>query len=261
VTATRCAALGLALASACFEYSPHAVVLDPSERDLHAKALARLDAAPPGDTARFAVLGDSQQTFDDAADAVRHLNGRSDVDFVVQAGDFVHVAILPEFRAMNDVFARLRVPYFVVPGIHDLLGKGPEIFEAMFGPRQLSFTFRRTRFALFDSNSLEAGFTGTVPDLAWLAAHLAADGSYDLAVLISHVAPDNAEFDPSLREGYEQLLRAQPEVLSFHAHEHRFRSGGWRGTPLYVADSLDHRTYLLATVLPGGRYEIERVEF
>jgi hypothetical protein len=257
----RFPAFGLALVAACLEYSPHAVVLDASERDLHAKALARLAAGPSPPLLRFAIVGDTQLAYDEAEAAIEHLNARDDLAFVVQMGDFTQLGLLPEFRLMNEIFARLRVPYFVVVGIHDRLGNGDRIFQGMFGSHDFAFTFERTRFVLFDSNSREFAFDGRVPDLAWLAARLAPDGQHDRAVLFSHIAPGHSDFDPALVEGYDALLRDRQPILSFHAHEHQFRVEEREGTFLYLADSVDHRTYLVATLPPGGGFEVERVSF
>lgn len=255
-------ALAFVLATGCLEYSPHAVDLDGSERDLHRKALERLGAIPPPEAGfRFAVVGDTQLAFDEAEDAVEHLNAREDLWFVVQGGDFTNFGLLPEFRLMNDIFARLRVPYFVVIGIHDHLGNADDIYDRMFGARDFSFTFGRTRFVLFDSNSLEFGYDGTVPNVPWLAARLEPDGAFDAAVLVSHIAPMHADFDPALRDRYVALLQAQASVVSFHAHEHRYRFDDTTGTPMYLADSVNHRNYLVVTVLAGGAIEVERVFF
>jgi 3',5'-cyclic AMP phosphodiesterase CpdA len=254
-------ALGLVVAAGCLEYSPHAIVLDGSERDLHGKALARLAATPAPEAIRFAVVGDTQIAFDEAEEAVAHLNERDDLSFVVQVGDFTHFGLLGEFRRMNEIFARLRVPYFVVIGIHEHLGNGEDIYGRMFGPTHLAFTYGRTRFVLFDSNSREFGFDGSIPDLAWLAARLAPDGAHERAVLLSHCPPGTGDFDPKLVAGYDALLRDHPSVLSFHGHEHAYRFEERVGTPLYVADGVDHRSYLVATLHPTGGVAVERVWF
>jgi 3',5'-cyclic AMP phosphodiesterase CpdA len=257
----RITGLALLAAASCFEYSPHAIVLDGSERGLHEKALARLRATPAPETVRFAVVGDTQTAFDEAEDAVAHLNARRDIDFVVQIGDFTHFGILEEFRRMNEIFEALRVPYFVVIGNHDHLGNGEDIYERMFGPSHLAFTFGRTRFVLFDSNSREFGFDGTVPDLAWVEAQLAPDATHDTAVLLSHVPPATGDFDSKLVARYDALLGVPTPSCSFHGHEHRFRFDEREGTPLYVADSVDRRSYLVAEVDPAGEFVVERVFF
>lgn len=252
----------LALGTGCLqlEYSPHAATLDERESELHRKAKERLAASPPAEVLRVALVGDTQFAFDEARDVVAALNARGDLAFVVQLGDFTHTGVRFEFVEMNEIFARLRVPYFVVVGIHDLVGNGEAIYLRMFGPLDDAFTAGRTRFVLFDSNSLETGFDGTVPDLARLRRLTEPDGSFDRVVLMSHIAPHTADFDPALEEGYEALLRAQRSVVSFHAHEHGPREGEIAGTPLWVADAVEHRTYLLATIGPDG-VRVERVPF
>jgi 3',5'-cyclic AMP phosphodiesterase CpdA len=244
----------------CLEYSPHAIDLEPSERDLHRKALERLEATPPPAVLRFAVVGDTQLAFDEAEEAIEHLNARDDLSLVIQAGDFTHFGLVSEFRLMNDLFARLRVPYLVVIGIHEFLGNGEDVYAEMFGAHDLAFTFARTRFVLFDSNSREVAYDGTVPDLGWLRAQLE-PGDHDLAVLLSHCPPGTSDFDPALVEGYDAILRERGPLVSFHAHEHDYRFEEREGTPLHVADSLDHRSYLVATVRAGGAVEVERVHF
>lgn len=256
------AALLVALAPACLEleYSPHAIVLDPSERGLHATALARLAAADPGPGApfRFAVIGDTHLAFEDSEDAVEHLNARDDLAFVVHLGDLTHVGLVLEFRRMNAVLARLRVPYLVVVGNHDLLGTGGETYARMFGPRNLAFTHGGVRFLMFDSNSRQAGFRGDVPDVSWLAAQAAGDRAP--LVLLSHVPPGTSDFDPGLLARYDALLAAGG-VASFHAHEHGPRFEERRGTPVWITDCMENRSYLLATVGEGGALAVERISY
>lgn len=255
------AALLAALAAACLEYSPHAVDLDPSERGLHARALDRLAAADqgPGAPFRFAVLGDTHLSYEDTGDAVDHLNARGDLAFVVHLGDLTHVGLVPEFRRMNAVLARLRVPYLVAVGNHDLLGTGAETYARMFGPRDLAFTFGGVRFVLFDSNSRQAGFTGDVPDVAWLAAQVGGHGG--ACVLLSHVPPGTSDFDAAVLARYDDLLASGRVASSFHAHEHASRFEERRGTPVWITDSMQHRSYLVATLRPGVELEVERISY
>jgi 3',5'-cyclic AMP phosphodiesterase CpdA len=255
------AAAALAFAAGCLEYSPHVTKLEGAERDLNHKAIARLAATPAPAVLRFAVVGDTQLALDEVEDAVAHLNRRTDLAFVVQVGDYTEFGQLFEFRLMNDVFAGLRVPWLVVIGNHDYLGNGEEIFVEMFGPRNQAFTFARTRFVLFDSNSREVAFSGDVPDLGFVAAQLEPDGDHDRAVLLSHVPPATSDFDPERVEGFDEILQTRAPVASFHGHEHGFRFEQREGVDLYVADWIVHRNYLVATLLPGGGVEVERVFF
>jgi hypothetical protein len=114
---------------------------------------------------------------------------------------------------------------------------------------------------MLDDNSRELAFDGSVPDLDFLAAQLAPDDDHDLAVLFAHIPPGTSDFDPALVERYDELLRTHAPVVSFHGHEPAFRFEERGGMPLYVSDPVRERTYLVATVLPEGRVEVERIAF
>lgn len=250
-----------AFLSGCFEYSPHQLPVDPEERELNARAVARILAGPAAPM-RFAVLGDSQRGFDEAAEAVDLINRRGDCLFVVQLGDFTNLGVGFEFRAMHRILSGLDVPYLVVIGLHDLFGNGGDIYRAMFGPTDFAFTHGRVRFVLFDSNSSWYGFDGTVPDVGWVAAQLAPDADHDVALAFSHVAPgQGADFDPRLVEPLLAVLARGGVDLSIHGHAHRYEAYERGGIRIVLADSLEHRSYLVVTQRPDGGFDFERVDF
>lgn len=247
------------LLGGCLSYSPHEV--PTSSRDLRAENQARLEASPEAARLRFAVIGDVQRAFDETAAAVERLNELEDLAFVVQLGDFTDLGLLDEYELMIEVFAGLEAPWFTVIGNHDLLGNGGEIYDALLGPRNHDFTYRRTRFVFLDTNSREYAFRGSVPDLPWLAARLAPSPDHDRAVVFSHVAPSSDDFDPALREPFVAELAAAGVALSFHAHEHRYETGEYQGVPWVIADSAEHRSFLVVDELPSGGFELRRVTF
>jgi 3',5'-cyclic AMP phosphodiesterase CpdA len=249
------------VAAGCFEYSPHELPSHPSERDLHRKALGRLAATAPPSPLRFAVLGDTQLELDDAERAIESLGRRGDLALVVQVGDFTHLGLMAEYRLMKDVMDRLPVPWLVAFGNHDSLGNGGDIFARMFGPTDLAFEHGGTRFVLLDTNSVEAGFDGRIPDLGWLASQLGPGPDHDRIVVLSHIEPQSGDFDPRLRDGFHALLRDGGVRLSIHGHEHRFYEYEREGVRYVVADAVDDRHYLVVTAEPGGAFTVERVAF
>lgn len=257
--AVLAAALLPVLAGACLSYSPHEVPLDG--RNLRAESLARLESGPAAERLRFAVVGDVQRGFDEARDAVARLNQIEDLAFVVQVGDFSDCGRADEFETMAAVFSRLRVPWFVAVGNHDLLGNGGTIFDALFGPRSTAFTHLRTRFVLLDTNSREYGFAGGVPDLGWLEAQLAPGPDHDRAVVFSHVPPWSGDFDPALRDAFVSLLAEAGVALSFHGHDHTYLAEVHEGVPYVVTDHVEVRTLLLVEEEHSGELEVERIWF
>ncbi|WP_240360769.1 metallophosphoesterase family protein [Pyxidicoccus caerfyrddinensis] len=206
---------------------------------------------------RFAVLGDIQLFLDDGADAVEDLR-RRDVDFVVQLGDLTEYGSAQEYAWVAELFDRLPVPSFAVLGNHDVLGTGADIYRRTFGPPFLSFQHAGSRFVLFDSNSREYAFPGNVPDLEALGEALAPEPGVDHRFTFSHVPPWNGDFDAALTGPLEQLQAERGVSASFHAHLHQFESEVRRGVPYFVADSLEHRNYLVVAV-DGPVVRVERV--
>lgn len=265
------------LGTGCLEYSPHALPTDPSERDMHAKAIARLNATPPPATLKFALIGDVQLRFDEARAAVAAANRIEGLSFVVQLGDFTHVGTADEYRLMHETFEELSVPYFVVIGNHDQLGNGRAIYERMFGPVNEAFTFGGTRFLIVDTNSREVAFDGSVPDLEWLRSRLEGPEAEECTavaneavgreagqapvVMFAHVAADVAEFDAALAPEQALLLAGGGVRATFHAHEHIWRSGEHEGVPFHVAGGVEDRAMLVVTQRLDGGLDIERVGF
>lgn len=247
------------LSSACLEYSPHELPEDGATRDQHRKALEELATRPPGDAFRFAVFGDTQRAFGATEDLVEALNERDDLAFAVQLGDFTNNGLSFEYEAMHRVMRELRVPWFVVVGNHDLVANGRAIYERMFGPLDLAFTYGRVRFVLLDTNGREHGFPPDVPDLEWLGAQLAPDGLHDRAVVLSHAGTRDTDFREDLRPRYRQLLR-EGGAISMHGHAHKYMAWEEDGVPMFRADSAEHWNYLVVTVTREG-FQVERVFF
>lgn len=250
----------LAALAGCLEYSPHQLATDAAEQDLNRKAVDRI-VAQPIERLRFAVVGDTQRSFEDAEAAIEAIAARGDIQFVVQIGDFTNVGVWLEFELMNDLFARLDVPYLVVVGVHDLYGNGAAIYASMFGPVNFAFTHARVRFVVFDSNS-ESYDGGNVPDVAWLEEQLAPGPDHDVALAFAHVAPGQGKsFNEALTEPTLTALANGGVDLSIHGHAHKYEAYERGGVRFVLADSVDHRSYLVVSQRDDGGFDFEKVGF
>lgn len=262
---SRCAfaLLAVVAGSACevFPYSPHEVRLSDSETGLTQKNLDRIRMLEPGEIVRFAVLGDTQGWMTETRDAIDAVNRIDDLDFVIQVGDITDFGFAREFRWAQRWFSQANRPFLTAIGNHDLLSNGRAIYRAMFGETDYSFDLASVRFVVLDDNSREYDFDGSIPNLDWLEGQLDRGGSYDRAVVLSHVPPWDGDFDPSLARRFTEILQRGGAMLSVHGHVHAFEdrvaAGGLR---FVVADSIDKRNLLLLSVGPE-EVTVERIFF
>ncbi|WP_303309707.1 metallophosphoesterase [Hymenobacter sp. BT730] len=233
------------------ESSPNQAYAPADEQYQTSRNLARLAAQPPshhGDTVRFVLVGDSQRFYDETEDFVASVNQQPRIDFVAIAGDISDFGLGREMHWIHRRLQKLHVPYLTVIGNHDELGNGRAAYQKHFGPLNYSFVYQGTRFICLDTNGREYGFNGRVPDLEWLGQQLADTTGIARTVVISHVPPNDADFDPKLVQPYTQLLRRHPQVaLHLGAHIHRFTAG----QPFH-----DGLTYLTAYPLKKRRYHV-----
>ncbi|UII19363.1 metallophosphoesterase family protein [Fulvivirga ligni] len=249
--------------SACFEYNPNQIILDDDEKDLTAKNLSQIQSTEPSDTFQLIFMGDTQRFYDQSADFVDVANTIPDISFVVHGGDISDFGLVTEYRWVHDIMSDLQRPYLTVVGNHDLLANGKKVYAEMYGELNYSFEYGGHKFIFLNTNSREYDFNGKVPDLNWLDAEIE-DNPNDLdVVVISHVPPFDADFDPNLVKPYTQLLASKPKVkLSLHAHTHSFLDEKYYedGVEYFVTTAMIKRGFAVIKLWNGG-YDIKKIEY
>lgn len=241
----------------CLDFGPDTLpaARNPPE---NVRAVERLAQGLQADPVRFAIIGDTQLSFGQAAKAVASLSARDDLAFAVQIGDLTHHGIRFEYEKMDGVLRALDIPLFVLLGNHDTLGNGRKIYARLYGPTDFVADQGPFRFVFFDSCSREVGFGGRVPDVTFLEDAMEMEEGR-VAVLFAHVPPWGGDFDPVLQEPFGAVTAGA--TLAFYGHEHRYEEGEFAGVPSYLADAIENRNYLVATVRSDGVFEVERVVF
>ncbi|WP_299222777.1 metallophosphoesterase [uncultured Alistipes sp.] len=260
--AALCAAL---LSTACrVEYHPYDTRIE-GRREINSANIARIEAAcAERTTIRLALISDTQRHYDETAAAVRALNARDDVDFVIHAGDMTDFGMRAEFERQRDLLERLRVPYVVLPGNHDCLATGERIFTELFGPVDFAFTAGSVRFVCLNTNALEFGHDTPVPNFDFLERQIAdPPARVRTSVAVMHARPGTEQFDNNVARLFHRTLRQLPGLqCCLNGHGHRFAAEELfdDGIVYYQCDDIGRKAYLLFTLTEEG-YDYERVEF
>jgi len=196
----------------------------------------------------FAILGDRtggpEEGLAVLAQAVIEIN-RLDPDLVMTVGDLINgYNTAPEWysqmKAFKKVMARLNMPWYPVPGNHDVYGNrgnrsdlsNEALFKKHFGPLYYSFDYCGAHFvALYSDEKLS--FRNPPEDqqmsaeqLEWLRQDLAATRSRQTFVFLHH---PRWNYDGDVWEPVHKVLAKSRKVTAvFAGHWHRYRSEGER---------------------------------
>lgn len=252
----------LTVCLSCIEYHPYDTKID-GQVGLNEKNMALIEAqCSDKSEVRFALVSDSQRWYDEFEDIIAHINTRSDIDFVIHAGDIADFGLRTEFELQRDIMQRLSVPFISLLGNHDCLGTGEIIFREMFGPYNFAFTAGNTRFVCLNTNALEFDYIDPVPDFSFLdneLLHMQSD--VDRSVVVMHAQPYSDQFNNNVAKIFQAYITRLPSLqCCLHGHGHRFMESDIfnDGVIYYQCPSAEQRSYLVFTLNDEG-YSYEKV--
>lgn len=240
-----------------FEYSPNQVFDDNSAANVNARNLDSLRSVPGDDTITVAFVGDTQRFYDEIERFIDTVNAIPSIDFIILAGDITDFGLLEEYEQVHKRFSRINRPYFSVIGNHDVLAKGEETFENMYGPLNFSFIYKEIKFIFHNTNGREYT-AGLVPDMNWLRGEFAMDDrTVKGFITVSHIPPFSGDFDQTLEDEYVSLLRRNQVLLSLHGHIHEHKDGYFYkdGVRYITSPSFDMRSFVLLKIVSGEVYD------
>lgn len=238
-----------------FQYSPNEIVLKEDEKDLNRKNIDKILSEPAKDTLRFLFIADTHHEYEYLDEFVSIANGINDISFVIVAGDITNFGMQFEYRTTNDLLKKLKMPYVVAVGNHDLLGNGGAVFNEMFGKLDFSFNLHGNKFIFINSNSREYNFNGKVPDIDWLYNELRETNTYNKAFITGHVSPFDSDFDSNLETKYVNAINKTGKVkISMHGHSHSHYLGHYynNGVDVLICSDVHSREYILCKVWDDG---------
>ncbi len=252
--------------SACdlVEYHPYDGRIS-GETGINAKNIERIEQNTNGkSTIRFVMMGDSQRWYDETEAFVKHLNKRTDIDFVIHGGDLSDFGVTKEFIWMRDIMNGLNVPYVALIGNHDCLGNGEEIYEKIFGKENFSFMAGNTKFVCLNTNALEYDYSHPVPDFNFIEEELAdKKPAQEKTIFAMHVRPYREQFNNNVAKVFEYYINQFPKLqFCLNAHDHNLEVDDLfnDGITYYGSSSMKDRNYLLFTLTPDG-YDYEVVYY
>jgi len=163
---------------------------------------------------------DLQRTVDD-------LNTQKGISFVLVTGDITEAGFDEDFRIAQRILSGLVVPWYIIPGNHDMKwsGSGGFSFQKIFGYERVTFDYNGFRFiGLHQGPVLRMGDGHWAPqDMRWLDSILQ-NSSKNLPLIIFTHYP----IDPGIANWYEALDRLKgynvKAVLYGHGHRNKFET-------------------------------------
>jgi 3',5'-cyclic-AMP phosphodiesterase len=250
----------MSLLSACsglFQYSPFD--MNVSSRHINLRIISEIEAASVDfsleDTLSFAIFSDTHENYDILYDAIKHMNARQDIAFIINNGDVTNQGFAQEYKWYIEILEKSVHPLVTVIGNHDSLASGKELFERLFGPVNFTFSYGAYKFILFNNNIWEN--QDRSPDYLWLRDQLSDHHNNLFFAHMNLLAKDINELD---RMVFEQIVDSVNTVFAGYASAHQFVEYTDRGIHSMISASIDKREYAIIRVI-GREATIERVNF
>ena len=253
--------------SACelIDYHPYDTRVD-GKSHINAQNIERIEAATAGKKAiRFVLISDTQRWYDDTKAAVKSINARDDIDFVLHCGDLTDFGVTREFEVQRDILEGLRIPYVALLGNHDCLGTGADVYRHMFGNPDFTFNAGDVHFLCINSNAFEYDYSVDIPNFSFIRNDIETfPSNMRRTVVAMHAQPTSEQFNNNVSELFEYEIRKYPGLaFCMCGHGHHTQVNEWfdDGVLYYECAAAKHREYIIFTLDEEGGYSYETVDY
>ena len=255
------------LMTACdlIDYHPYDTRVSGAH-DINAHNIERIESACQGrDSISFVLISDTQRWYDETEKAVKSINERTDIDFVIHCGDISDFGVTREFELQRDLLQKLRVPYVVLLGNHDCLGTGADVYRYIFGNPNFSFNAGDLHVLCINSNAFEYDYSTDIPDFAFIRSDRdAVPSSVRRTIVAMHAQPLSDQFNNNAAQLFQYEIKKYPG-LSFClcGHGHQTQVNDWfdDGVLYYECASAKSREYIVFKLKKDGGYSHEVVRY
>lgn len=253
--------------SACelIDYHPYDTRVD-GKSHINAQNIERIEAATAGKKAiRFVLISDTQRWYDETKAAVKSINARDDIDFVLHCGDMTDFGVTREFEVQRDILEGLRIPYVALLGNHDCLGTGADVYRHMFGNPDFTFNAGDVHFLCINSNAFEYDYSVDIPNFSFIRNDIETlPDNMRRTVVAMHAQPTSEQFNNNVSELFEYEIRKYPGLaFCMCGHGHHTQVNEWFGDGIlyYECAAAKHREYIIFTLDEEGGYSYETVDY
>ncbi len=105
------------------------------------------------DPLTFALVGDNQGNDDTFAKIIAEIN-KTEASFLIHLGDMVPSGTEREYSDFMDTISALEIPFYSVPGNHDVRAEGLTYYETLLAPGYYSFHLKEYTYIFLDTSLL-----------------------------------------------------------------------------------------------------------
>lgn len=234
--------------------------------DINLRNMARIEANCAGrETVRFALISDTQRWYDETNAAVKSINARGDIDFVIHCGDLSDFGVTKEFELQRDILEKLRMPYVVLLGNHDCLGTGADTYRWIFGNPNFAFNAGDTHFLCINTNAFEYDYSTAVPDFDFINEdRTEVPETVKRTVVAMHAQPTSEQFNNNVSDLFQYQIKQYPGLsfcLCGHGHATQENDLFGDGIIYYECGAAKKREYVVFTLNKDGGYTHEVVAY
>lgn len=213
----------------------------------------------------FAVISDTQRWYDETADAVKSINAREDIDFIIHCGDLTDFGATKEFEWMSRELECLNKPYVCIIGNHDCLGNGEAVYREIYGDLNFSFTVGDTHFLCLNTNALEFDYSEAVPNMAYIVnTRSNLPQNVKRTIVAMHAMPFTDQFNNNIASYFHEELKQFPGLqycICGHTHTTGVSIPFSDDFKYYICGAAEKREYLVFKLNADGGYEYEVVAY
>lgn len=204
---------------------------------------------------RFALLTDlhistiNPQPSEDLRLAVADVNTLKDIDFLLVSGDVSNLGDTASLREARQLLQKLKMPYYIVPGNHDIRWSEPQAtnFKKVFGADKFTFTHKGYLFVGFTTAPLTKSTNGIIQkeDINWIQTVLEKSGTAMPFFAVTHYPLQTGDVD-NWKELTDIFKKYNVQAV-LGGHYHRNVLLNYDGIPGIIS-----RSTLRAADPPGG---------